>query len=562
VPASRVRVPVVLGVVLALAALVWGIGAYPLLEPDEGRNAEVMRELAVGGPRWLPRLNGLPYVDKPILYYAAGAVSLAAFGTNETAARLPSLLFTLATLALVAWFARATIGRGAAGPAVAVAAAAPFTLAYSRTVICDSATAFWMTGAIVAFHQAIERPRDGGGGGWWTVVGWVAIGLGLLTKGPVALAVPLIVMIPYAVWRRRPSAVLDPTGMFATLAIVLPWLFAISRDVPDFLHYVLFVETGDRVLTNALGRAEPWWYFLPILLGAALPWSIAALGTVPAGVRAWRERRREPLFVLLALWIVAPLVLFSLSRSKRPQYVLPLVPPIALLLAAWWRRGASRQLGMRLAGGSLVVLGIVLLGLAPRISGWVPATPAVAAAIPGAARWLGGVALAGGLGAWLLARRDEWALPALVLPVSAIPVVALPLMSAIGASRSSKAVAEAVRPLLTAKTEVVAVETYPLSLPFYLGRTLILATRDGSELTSNYITRRYERLQLRPGSTLRPEAWWSEALALCDRPRLFVVPAERRDLRARVASTLPLRAENRKIALYGPCGPGSLARAH
>jgi 4-amino-4-deoxy-L-arabinose transferase-like glycosyltransferase len=549
-------------VALALGALAWGIGAYPLLEPDEGRNAEVMRELVVGGPRWLPRLNGLPYVDKPILYYAVGGASLAAFGTTETAARLPSLLFTLATLALVGWFAWRTIGRGAAAPAIAVAAATPFTLAYGRTVILDSTVAFWMTGAIVAFYEAIERPPGDHRVVWWAVGGWVAIALGILTKGPVALAVPLIVMVPYAAWRRRLSTVLDPIGMLATLAIVLPWLFAVTRDVPDFLRYVLFVETADRVFTNALGRSEPWWYFLPILVGAALPWSIAALGTVPAGVRALRDRRREPLFVLLALWIVVPLIFFSLSRSKRPQYVLPLIPPIALLLTAWWQRPAAKRMGARLAGGTLVVFGTALLLLATRIPGWVPGTAAVTAAIPGTARWLGGAAVAGGVVAWLLARRDSWALPALVLPVSAIPLVALPLMGAIGASRSSKGVADAVRPLLTAQTEVVAVETYPLSLPFYLQRTLTLATRDGSELTSNYVARRYDRLRRLPGSPLRPVDWWVEALVMCEWPRLFVLPVGRRDLRARAASSLPLRAENRKIAIYGPCGPGSLAQLH
>lgn len=557
----RTRVPVALAVALALGALAWGIGAYPLLEPDEGRNAEVMRELAVGGPRWLPRLNGLPYVDKPILYYAVGSASLAAFGTTETAARLPSLLFTLGSLALVGWFARRTIGRGAAAPAVAIAAATPFTLAYARTVILDSTVTFWMTAAIVAFYETIERPPGDRRAVWWTVAGWVALGLGILTKGPVALAVPLIVMVPYAAWRRRLSAVLDPIGMLAALAIVLPWLFAVSRDVPDFLRYVLFVETADRVFTDALGRSEPWWYFLPILLGAALPWSIAALGTVPAGVRALRDRHREPLFVLLALWIVVPLILFSLSRSKRPQYVLPLIPPIALLLTAWWQRPAAKRSGARLAGGTLVALGAALLLLAARIPGWVPGTAAVTEAIPGTARWLGGLAVAGGGAAWFLARRGDWALPALVLPVGAIPLVALPLMGAIGASRSSKTVADAVRPLLTAQTEVVAVQTYPLSLPFYLGRTLTLATRDGRELTSNYIARRYERLRLLPGSPLRPVDWWVEALVVCDRPRLFVIPAGRRDLRARAASSVPLRAGNRKIAIYGPCGLGSLAQA-
>ncbi len=551
----------VLAAVLALGALAWRLGGYPLLEPDEGRNAEVMRELAHGGPWWLPRLNALPYVDKPIVSYAAGAVALGALGENETAARLPSLLFTLATLALVGWFARTTIGRGAGWMAVAITAAAPFTLAYARTVICDSVVTFWMVGAIIAFHRAVEIGRDRGRADWWPVAGWVAIGLGVLTKGPVALAVPLLVMIPYAAWRGRLSAVLDPSGMLAALAIVLPWLFAVSRDVPDFLRYVLVVETGDRVTSDVLGRSEPWWYFLPILLGAAFPWSIAALATLPAGVRALRDRRLDPRFVLFALWIVVPLLLFSLSRSKRPQYVLPLVPAIALLVTAWWERQTPRLFGVRLVGGTLAAFGIALLALGSSIPHWLSGTATVTAAIPGVARWLGVVALVGGAVAWLLARHDDWALPALVLPVAAIPMMALPLMNAIGADRSSRAIADAVQPLLTPGTEVVAVETYPLSLPFYLGRTLTLATADGHELTSNYVVRRHARLRLRPGSTLRPVDWWVEALVLCERPTLFVVPVDRRDLRARLETSLPLRAQNRKVAIYGPCGPGSLAWA-
>jgi hypothetical protein len=144
--------------------------------------------------------------------------------------------------------------------------------------------------------------------------------------------------------------------------------------------------------------------------------------------------------------------------------------------------------------------------------------------------------------------------------VSVIPVVAMPLMEAIGADRSSRSVADAVRPLLADDTEVVAVGTYPLSLPFYLGRTFTLATLDGRELTSNYVTRAHDRLRAQPGSTLRPADWWEEALAICRRPRLFVVPAGRDDLRRRFEPTLPLRATSRKVAVYGPCGPAPLAR--
>lgn len=555
------RFPLALAAVLALAALAWRLGGYPLLEPDEGRNAEVMREVTTGGPWWLPRLNGLPYADKPVAYYAVGALALAAFGPSEAAARLPSLLFTIGTLAIVAWFARRTLDPAAAWRATAIAAASPFTLAYARVVIPDAALACWTVGAIVGFHQAIERARAEGQAGWWPVAAWAAVGLGVLTKGPVALAVPLLVAVPYAVWRRRVSAVLDPTGMLAALALVLPWLFAVSHELPDFLHYVLFVETADRVASDVLGRTEPWWYFLPILVGASLPWSLTLIPAARDAVRRLRRRQgTDPLVVLLLLWIVAPLILFSLSRSKRPQYVLPLVPAVALLVATVWQRVEGRVLGTRVAGAAMVVMGVGLVVLAGALPGWFPASTAVAAIIPGTARWLGAVAIVGGGAAVALARYSDWPLPALVLPVSAIPVVALPLMGAIGADRSSRAVARAIEPVLGSATEVVAVGVFPLSLPFYLDRTLTLATDDARELTSNYVVRHQAELRRRPGSTLRPAGWWREALALCDRPRVFVVPAERRDLRALLESAVPLRAENRRVAAYGPCGAGALAR--
>jgi 4-amino-4-deoxy-L-arabinose transferase-like glycosyltransferase len=554
------RRPAVLAGLLALAGLVWNLGGYALLEPDEGRNAEVMREMAAEGPWWLPRLNGLPYVDKPVVYFAAGAATVRALGATETAARLPSLLFTLGTLVVVAGFARRTIGREAGWHVAIVTAATPFTLAYARTVIFDAALTFFVTAALVALYLAVDASERRMAAGRWSLAGWAAVALGVLTKGPIALVFPLLVALPYAAWRRRLSVVLDPRGLLVLLALVLPWVFAMTTVVPDFVRYVLFVETAQRMGTDVLGRTEPWWYFLPIVIGAALPWSLLLPQALPAAIRALRERRPDPRAVFAALWFLLPLVFFSLSRSKRPQYVLPLLPPVALLVALWWRQRPERLGGTRAAGIALAVLGVSLLAVAPLVPGWVNTRAAVGAAIGPAAVRLGAVALVGGAVAVLAATRGSWALPALVLPVAAIPFVSTTLMDAIGDDRSSRAAAVAVRPFLTDRTEVVAIGVYPLSLPFYLGRTLTLVTEDGHELTSNYVVRRHEELRQLPGSTLRSPDWWEGALAACDRPRVFVVPTDAARLQDRVASSLAILAVTRKFAMYGPCGGGLLAR--
>ncbi|KPJ94322.1 MAG: hypothetical protein AMS18_03880, partial [Gemmatimonas sp. SG8_17] len=211
--------------ILCGIALTFNFSGYPLLDPDEGRNAEVAREIAVSGSFVVPRLNGVPYLDKPILYFAAGAASMKLLGATVFAARLPSLLFTVATLVLVGWFGNRLFGTTAAWTAVIATASMPFTLAYSRTVIFDSALTFFVLLALSTFYIAIDavgrsevKPADPQphnatgaeqpevravtpkGRKWqgWTTLAWTAMACGVLTKGPIALALPLMIAIPFA----------------------------------------------------------------------------------------------------------------------------------------------------------------------------------------------------------------------------------------------------------------------------------------------------------------------------------------------------------------------------
>jgi 4-amino-4-deoxy-L-arabinose transferase-like glycosyltransferase len=561
---KRALIPCLLAALLAGGALLYRLDGYALLEPDEGRNAEVAREMAATNDYFLPQLNGLPYVDKPVLYFAAGALAMEILGPTELAARLPSVVFTLLTLLVVAWFAHRLYGPRGAWLAGIAYVASPFTLAYARTVIMDSAVTLWMVAAMVAFYCAIagNGKRETGNEPparsttIWSVAGWGAIGLGVLTKGPIALAVPLLVVVPFGLWRRRLSAILDPLGLIVFLAVVLPWVFAVSGRVPDFLHYALVVETAQRLTTGALGRTESWWYFLPIVVGAALPWSILVLAGLK---RPARGAPLDPRTVLLVSWIAIPLLFFTLSQSKRPQYVLPLVPAWALAVAHVWNRDEGLVWGVRVAGGTLAALGLQLVLGAGLLSRLFPAGAETAALIPATARAVGALALAGGIAALFLPRRREWAILALALPVLGLPVAGMPLLRAIGHDRSSADLAAAMRPLMGDRTEIVAVGVYPLSLPFYLQRPLTLATPDGRELTSNYVPRRHDLLRLIPGSPLRPSGWWEEALTFCDRPRLFVARADARAVRERLRASLPLVATSRKVAVYGPCGTNTFA---
>ena len=167
-------------IVLLAVGFLYQLDGYALLDPDEGRNAEVAREMAVSNDYVLPHLNGLPYVDKPVLFFAVEALLMEVLGPTVLAARLAPLLFTAAALGSVAWFAGILIGPDGRGTALVATATTPFVLAHSRTVIFDSAVMLWVVLALIGAYQAIDRRASwladpnatvtaAGAAGWWAV---------------------------------------------------------------------------------------------------------------------------------------------------------------------------------------------------------------------------------------------------------------------------------------------------------------------------------------------------------------------------------------------------------
>jgi 4-amino-4-deoxy-L-arabinose transferase-like glycosyltransferase len=549
-----VRLPTLL--LAAALALAFNLDGYPLLDPDEGRNAEVAREIAATNDYVLPHLDGLPYLDKPIVYFAAAAAVMEVLGPTETAARLPAYLFTLATLIVVVRFARRRWGADAGWLAGLALATMPLVLAYARTTIMDSTLSFCTTLAILAFWD--DRP----------VLAWAAIGLGAITKGPVAILIPLATFIPYGLLTRRRLRGLFPIaglGIFALVA--LPWFLAVALRIPEFPHYVFVRETFERVTTRSFHRTAPFWYYLPIVPVAAFPWIVPALGRVKTWRWAWLARHVNPQAqesILLACWVAGPLLFFTLNQSKLPQYVLPLMPAFALAAARLLTRQASELGGgIGVARRTYTVLG-ALLGLAlVSLTIWLPApislTPAQRAAIPPTALALGIALLISAALVWY-AGRAERPRPALLmmgyaLTVMATPIVSGKLLAAVGEDRSSATLARVIQN--SGATDVVGVSAFPTSLPFYLRRTIPVATATGRELTSNFIADYYDRFRADSTSPLKPVDYWRDRVAHCVVPTVFVTRANDARRRSALDSLLPLLAVEGLSAAYGPCAASS-----
>ncbi len=441
-PPSSIR-SVLLGLAFAVALLA-GLGDRPLLEPDEGRYAEMAREMAVSSDwrHWVvPRLNGVEHFNKPPLLHWTAALSLRAFGVNEWAARLPSALAAGGALLLVAW-----IGRMLASPRVGLAAAGILLaslefFALARSLTPDMLMTFFITLAIACF----VRWTIGPGRGWqWGF--FVAMGLGFLVKGPMAIVVPTCAAAACQIaarraWRReqaRRAAVDGPNGealpappriawvagMLLTLGIAFSWFILVAATHPGLFRFFVEDELLGRFGSRAHGRSQGWWFFLPVMIGGVLPWLFAALGGLMNLKGEWRAGwRPSPTGWLLFGWIVPPFLILSASGSKLFTYVLPIFPAVALWLAGtgrwrdpawkrwprkptasaafwgeWWRR-TSFFTGFMLLAAPLLAAGFAALTLRR----WEEKTQT--------APWFGAAAVAlvalGGLALWWCVRRGR-----------------------------------------------------------------------------------------------------------------------------------------------------------
>ena len=347
-------------IAIAAAALggIYALGAsgFPVSEPDEARYAEIARELLVRNDWITPHLNFVKYFEKPPFVYWATASAFRIFGFNEFAARLPSLVSALATIALVAWLAGRIYDRPTRSLTAGILASGPYYAVLGQTLTLDMALTFFVTAALVATWVGAQRPSP-----WWYRCAYVATALGVLTKGPVAAVLVggtagLFLLIDGG-WRALRRAI-DPVGIALAAVIILPWFILVSWRNPEFPQFFFVDQHVKRFLWTKEHRA-PMWFYLPLLPVALFPWSL--LPFVDPAV--WRPhldpRRWSSATRFLVLWVVVVVGFFSLSTSKLLTYILPAVPPLAVLLARLFADALARrrtELFVR-GGGLLFVLG-------------------------------------------------------------------------------------------------------------------------------------------------------------------------------------------------------------
>ena len=325
---KRWALPLLLG--LCLLAYLLPMGSHGLWIPDETRYAQISQGMLLSGDWVSPHFMGLRYFEKPVAGYWMIALSQAVFGDNLFGVRFASALSTGLSVMLCYLIARRLWNEPRKSFACALLymsfAVVTGQAGYANL---DPQFTFWVNLSLVALWFALDSvSRDR------RLIGWallgLACGMGFMTKGFLAWVLPVLIALPWMIWQKRLRELLiyGPVAIAVAIAVSLPWALAVHAQEPDYWRFFFWHEHIRRFAGDDAQHDAPWWFYLPLLVAFSLPW--AAL--LPSALKqAWQTRRQASIGFLL-LWLLMPLLFFSLSNGKLPTYILPCLLPLALLL--------------------------------------------------------------------------------------------------------------------------------------------------------------------------------------------------------------------------------------
>lgn len=536
----------------AAVACVWflTLDARHLLPTDEGRYAEIAREMSVAGDWVTIRYNGLKYFEKPPLHLWATALAYHLFGIGEWQARLWVAISGAAGLLVTMWAARRWFGpRVGLLSGLALLAAPLWNLGghlNSLDMSVSGALACVLAGLLLAQHpQADAATRRG-----WMWFAWAAMAVAVLTKGLIGIVLPGLVLVVYsllsrdwAVWRRLHLS----SGALLMLALSVPWFVLVSLRNPEFAQFFFVHEHWQRYRSTVHGRAGPPWYFVPPLLMGFAPW----LGLSWRMAAVARHDARGPGFrpaLLLGVWAAVIFVFFSLSSSKLPGYILPVFPALAVLAALALDTLEPPDWGRQLLG--LLVLATAALLASPllarfgseatpnalfrRYTPWIVAACALAVAGLALARWL---------------NRSGHLLGSIAtaaLALFAATTVGLLGHETLGRHNSGVDLAARMQAVLTPAMPIYSVRLLDHTLPFYLQRTMVMVEAPG-ELEFGIRQEPQKWIPTRAGFLA---AWTSGA------PALAVMSHETyAELRGQHAPMVPIAEDARRVVVANFPGP-------
>ncbi len=325
-----------------LSAYIFPLGVRDLAVPDETRYAEIPREMIVSGDWISPHFNDVRYFEKPVLGYWIHAGAILLLGENNFAVRLPSALSVgLSALLIYLLVYRRGGQRDPEAKLRTVLAVLVFLSCFGvfgvgNTAVLDNLFSLFLTAAIVTFFFATEALPGSEREKRYLILAGVSCGLAFLTKGFLAFVVPVLALAPYLIWQRRYLDLFRMSWLpiLVAVVVVLPWSILIHLKEPDFWHFFFWNEHIRRFMADNAQHKKSFWYFFLTVPGMFIPWTFlfpAALSGIRR--RLYGEGPQTRLIKLVICWLALPFLFFSFSNGKLLTYILPCVPPFAILMA-------------------------------------------------------------------------------------------------------------------------------------------------------------------------------------------------------------------------------------
>ncbi len=358
---------------------VFGGDGLGLVGADEPRYAQIAREMLARHDYVTPVLWGHPWLEKPALYYWRAMFAFLEFGVHDWAARLPSASFAFILVALIYLHLR-RFRPGSQLDAALITASCAGIIGFARGASTDMQLAAPFCIGMLGWYAWYETGKK-----FWLFDLYFFVGVATLAKGPVAPVMALMIIFCFAGLRREWSLLRRTIwipGLLLYFAMVLPWYIAVQRRNPDFLRVFFLEHNLERFATNRYMHQQPLWYYIPIMLLALMPWSIIAMRAlweaIQQSIAEWRARFSKNRYVghsrwgdafpeFLVLWTLFPIIVFSLSESKLPGYILPSIPPLTILTGDYLNRIRKKGLStwLLLPHALLCAVTIVLVLLFP-----------------------------------------------------------------------------------------------------------------------------------------------------------------------------------------------------
>ena len=517
-PLTRRALVALLVALLVAFALAWfaGLEYRTLLHPDEGRYAEIPREMIVTGDWLTPHLNGLKYFEKPPLQYWITAAAYEVFGVHNWTARLwPALSSFLAALFL------GYVGWRQGGPTLGLYTAAGLLgcvgyIINAHLLTLDGGLGAFLTLAFGAFLIAQRDDATQNEQRNWMWVAWAAMAAATLSKGLIGVVIPgaslvlyTLVTRDFALWRRLHLL----SGSLLYLVLAAPWFIAVSRANDGFFEFFFVHEHFQRYLTTTHKRDQAWWYFVPLFLVGMLPWlPLLGWGTL----QIWRDGKPAANGFSWqrfgVVWSVFIFVFFSASGSKLPSYILPMFPALALLAGWLLQRTENRTLArltLPMAGIMAALLVVLLVAYEPLVRRFVTEDVSLAPALAFGPWFKSALAIGffgGAVALWALRRPTSADRTTAVLALSLSVLIATQIglagydkFRSVRSSRDILRAAETANGPFSPEVPFYHVHMFDQTVPFLLRRTTTFVEyRDEFALG----------IDAEPGKAIHTEAAW------------------------------------------------------